>query len=71
MAQITKSLTNKEPKPPKNGLEELPEVIPTSRKPKISKSDKRKFQRPRVGHFQPGLNLNGKPEIIENGNKIK
>ena len=63
--------TERQPKPSKTGLEELPEVKQTSRQPKILKASEQKNKRPRAGTFQPGLNLKGKPIIIEDGKKIK
>ena len=73
MAQtIVKTIkTEKEPKPSKVGLEQLPEVKPTERPPKISKASEKEKRRARAGFLPGGINLKGRPKLIEDGKKIK
>lgn len=73
MAQnIVKTIkTDREPKQFKFGLDRLPEVKQTSRQPKILKDSDKEKQRARAGKVQGGINLKGKPKIIEHGKKLK
>ena len=66
---IVKSIkTDKEPKRPVSGLEDLPESKQTARPLKENKTEKK---RPRAGSIQMGINPYGKMVIVEDGRKIK
>ena len=76
MAEIAISLvkTDKEPKPYKRTLSELPKIVKTNREPKIvKKKDEEKEdseKKVRAGKMQMSLNLEGKPKIMKNGNQV-
>lgn len=69
--KITKSITEKKPKFPKEKpIFLIPEKKIKERSPKIVKVKNQENKRGRAGNIQSGLNPYGKPQVIRNGEQI-